>query len=119
MIDAAIRAFDPTHVYTHSSEDSHQDHRNVHAASVVAARNVANLFCYQSPSSTVAYRPNLFVDISNHIDDKLRLVAVYESQTSRRVNLAADLLVATARYWGRYAGYVLAEPLIVFRQRIG
>ena len=71
IIEAAIRAFAPTHVYTHSREDTHQDHRAVHAASVVASRGVANLYGYQSPSSTVEFRPQRFVDISAHIDDKL------------------------------------------------
>jgi hypothetical protein len=28
-----------------------------------------------------------------------------------------DLIVATARYWGRFNGFVLAEPMEVIRQR--
>ena len=37
-------------------------------------------------------------------------------QTALRAYLAPDLIVATARYWGRFAGYGLAEPLEVIRQ---
>jgi LmbE family N-acetylglucosaminyl deacetylase len=116
MIEAVIRAFAPTHVYTHSLQDTHQDHRTVHNATVVAARDVPQLYCYQSPSSTVDFRPQLFVDISAYIDTKLRLIDAHASQVQRRANVQGDLIVATARYWGRYAGYVLAEPLHIVRQ---
>lgn len=116
-IQAVINMVQPTHIYTHSPFDTHQDHRNVHHASMVAARGVGNVFCYQAPSGTVDFRPTLFVDISGFIEHKLRAIGSYESQTSVRAYLAEDLIVATARFWGRYAGYVLAEPLEVVRQR--
>ena len=64
IIEAAIRELHPTHVYTHSLEDTHQDHRAVHAASLVAARGVPNVYCYQTPSSTVEFKPHRFVDIT-------------------------------------------------------
>src|SRR5262249_48999323 len=50
IIEAAIRELQPTHVYTHCVEDTHQDHRAVHTATLVAARGVPNVYCYQSPS---------------------------------------------------------------------
>lgn len=115
IMEAAIRTFRPTHVYTHSRDDTHQDHRAVHAATLVAAREVAHLYCYQSPSSTVDFRPQLFVDISAQIDAKLELIGMHASQVGKRANIQSDLIVATARYWGRYAGYVLAEPMVVVR----
>ncbi|MGA0571282.1 PIG-L family deacetylase [Variovorax sp. VNK109] len=117
VIEDVIRQLRPTHVYTHSQYDSHQDHRNAHHATIVAARDVPNLYCYQSPSSMVEFRPHLFIDISNHIDAKLAAIAAYRSQTSQRAYLKEDLIRATARYWGRFAGYVLAEPMEVVRQR--
>ncbi len=33
--------------------------------------------------------------------------------------LQDDVILATARYWGRYAGHVLAEPMRIIRQRDG
>ncbi|WJF91708.1 response regulator [Paraburkholderia bonniea] len=107
----------PTHVYTHSQFDTHQDHRNTHHASMVAVRTIPNVYCYQAPSATVDFRPNLFIDISAHLDTKLAAIAAYESQTSVRAYLAPDLIQATARYWGRFAGFVLAEPMEIVRQR--
>ncbi len=119
IIQAAIGELRPTHVYTHCAEDTHQDHRAVHAASLVAARGVPNVYCYQAPSSTVEFRPNRFVDITEFIKRKIEAIDAYKSQVERMDALQHDVIVATARYWGRFAGYVLAEPLRIVRQRDG
>lgn len=119
IIQKAIRDLRPTHVYTHCIEDTHQDHRAVHAASLVAARGVPNVYCYQSPSSTVEFRPNRFVDITEYIKPKLQAIAAYKSQVQRMESLQEDVIITTARYWGRFAGYVLAEPMRIVRQRDG
>jgi LmbE family N-acetylglucosaminyl deacetylase len=117
IIQSVIREMNPTHVYTHSLEDTHQDHRAVHAASLVAARGVPNLYCYQTPSSTVEFRPHRFVDITDFIGAKLQAIDAYGSQSERMVALEPDNILATARYWGRFAGYVMAEPMRIVRQR--
>jgi LmbE family N-acetylglucosaminyl deacetylase len=119
IIEGAIRELQPTHVYTHCAEDTHQDHRAVHDATLVAARGVPNVYCYQAPSSTVEFRPNLFVDISSFIKQKIQAIDSYQSQVQRMDALQDDVILATARYWGRYAGYVLAEPMRIVRQRDG
>ena len=119
IIQAAIRKLRPTHVYTHSLEDTHQDHRAVHTASLVAARGVPNVYCYQSPSSTVEFSPNRFVDITDFIKAKLRAIGAYKSQVNRSAMLQDDVILATARYWGRYAGHIMAEPMRIVRQRDG
>ncbi|HTB38572.1 MAG TPA: PIG-L family deacetylase [Reyranella sp.] len=117
IIEAAIRELQATHVYTHSLEDTHQDHRAVHAASLVAARGVPNVYCYQTPSSTVDFKPHRFVDITHVIEKKIDLIGAYKSQVDRMESIQPDVIVSTARYWGRFAGYVLAEPLRIVRQR--
>ncbi len=114
-IEAAIHAFRPTHVYTHSREDTHQDHRAVHTATLVAARRVPHVYAYQSPSSTVEFRPQMFVDISAQMHEKIELIKLHATQVGRRANIEAELIRATARYWGRYAGHVLAEPMMILR----
>jgi LmbE family N-acetylglucosaminyl deacetylase len=119
LIQAAIQKFQPTHVYTHSFEDTHQDHRAAYTATLAAARSVPNVYSYQSPSSTVEFRPHRFVDISDFIEAKLRALGCHKSQVARSASLSDDVIVATARYWGRYAGYVMAEPIRIVRQRAG
>jgi LmbE family N-acetylglucosaminyl deacetylase len=117
IIETAIRELRPTHVYTHSLEDTHQDHRAVHAASLVAARDVPNVYGYQAPSATTEFKPHRFVDITHYIDKKIDLIGTYKSQLDRMESIQPDVILSTARYWGRFAGYVLAEPLSIVRQR--
>ena len=116
IISNAIRDMTPTHIYTHCTEDTHQDHRAVHNASLVAARGVPNVYCYQTPSSTVEFHPNRFVDITDFIKAKLQAIDMYGSQSERMAALEPDNILATARYWGRFAGYIMAEPMRIVRQ---
>ncbi len=115
VISKTVRELDPNIVYTHSEHDLHQDHRAAHQATLVASRLVTNVLCYQSPSSTTAFCPSLYVDIEELIPRKLRLIEAYASQTAKCSYLQPDLIQATARYWGRFAGYRHVEPLEVVR----
>jgi LmbE family N-acetylglucosaminyl deacetylase/ActR/RegA family two-component response regulator len=114
-IKAVIDRVQPTVVYTHTVHDAHQDHRNAFRATLVAARAVRNLFCYQSPSTTVDYKPTQFVSIEDTLERKLEALAAYRTQVTTRQYLTASLIRSTAEYWGRFAGYGLVEPLEVIR----
>ncbi|HET9141714.1 PIG-L deacetylase family protein [Actinophytocola sp.] len=118
LIESVVHAVRPDLVYTHSAQDTHQDHRAVHQAVLVAARSVATVACFQSPSTTMDFRPNRFVDVSAHIRGKLELLACFASQQAIRDYLAEDLVLATARYWSRHAGTPYAEPFEVVRERV-
>lgn len=109
-----LATYSPSVVYTHSNRDTHQDHRAVHEATLVAARGIGSVFCYQAPSTTIDFKPNKFVDVSAQLSRKLEVLAAYPSQAGRAY-LVSDLIESTARYWGRFAGYSLVEPLEVIR----
>ncbi len=115
VIENVIREIQPDVIYTHTGKDNHQDHRNAHLATIVAARKVENVFCYQSPSTTIDFRPTTFTDVNDFMEEKLWLIAQYESQTSKCAYLAKDLIKSTARYWGRFAGNKNVEPFEVIR----
>ncbi|MFG3039396.1 MULTISPECIES: PIG-L deacetylase family protein [unclassified Streptomyces] len=111
-IERAVAEVGPDVVLVHSESDTHQDHRAVHRATLVACRKVTRLACYQSPSATVAYQPNRFVELSEtDVEAKLAAIAAHHSQASRRWYLDEDLLRSTARYWGRFSQTLYAEPL--------
>ena len=116
FIESIVQHVQPTHVYTHSFNDSHQDHRNIYQATVTSCRSVPNLFSYLSPSSTVDFRPSIFISIDNYIDVKLNALAAYTSQSESRPYLQPDMIKATARYWGRFGKYNLVEPMEVIKQ---
>jgi CheY-like chemotaxis protein len=115
LIQRAVEELRPDTLYTHSVNDLHQDHRAVHQASLVAARQVPIVACYQSPSATVAFQPNRFAGVD--IEAKLRLLACYQSQVSTRDYLDPEVVLATARYWSRFGGGRYTEPLEVVRDR--
>ena len=115
-IESVLEEFQPSVIYTHTSHDGHQDHRAVHAATMVAARGVPNVYCYQAPSTTVDFKPSLFVDIEDQMESKLEVIGLFASQSSIRPYLQPDHLRATASYWGRFTDYRIVEPLEVIRR---
>jgi len=119
VIDRVIAEVQPTVVYVHSVNDVHQDHRNVHRATMVAARRVGRLYCYQSPSATIDFRPTYFVAINDQLGRKLKAIETFGSQYSVREYLEPDLIASTARYWSRYCAGNHAEPFEVIRDRAG
>jgi len=104
----------PDRVYTHSAHDRHQDHRAVNSAVQIAARRVPSLWSFQSPSATVAFAPNRFVDVDGFVETKLRMLAAYVSQAHREY-MQPDVVRATARYWARFSPAREVEPLETVR----
>jgi LmbE family N-acetylglucosaminyl deacetylase/CheY-like chemotaxis protein len=114
-IERVIGEVKPTVIYTHSRHDVHQDHRNVHDATLVAARRVPRIYCYQAPSASIDFRPTRFVGVDEWMDRKLEAIGAYSSQVKIRRYLQEDLLRATARYWSRFGTSHNVEPLEVIR----
>ena len=119
VIEAVIAEVQPTIVYTHSVHDVHQDHRNTHRAAMVASRRVGRIYCFQSPSATIEFRPAHFVVIDDYIGRKLKAIDMFGSQVGVRDYLEPDLIASTARYWSRFSSGSHAEPFEVIRDRAG
>jgi len=119
VIEAVIAEVQPTIVYTHSVHDVHQDHRNAHRAAMVASRRVGRIYCFQSPSATIEFRPAHFVVIDDYIGRKLKAIDMFGSQVGVRDYLEPDLIASTARYWSRFCSGSHAEPFEVIRDRAG
>ena len=111
IIEEVVAELQPTIVYTHSVHDLHQDHRNVHRAAMVACRRVGRVYCFQSPSATVDYRPTHFVTVDDYVGRKLKVIDAFGSQAGIRDYLEPELITATARYWARYCDGTLRRAL--------
>jgi LmbE family N-acetylglucosaminyl deacetylase len=116
IIEDVVASCDPDIIYTHSGADTHQDHRNIHFASLVAGRAVAGLYCYGSPSLTNDFRPVRFNDIGDKLNKKLSLLKCFESQ-QHRPYFDPELIIAKAMYWGSVGRWRYAEPLEVIHER--
>lgn len=115
LIDKAVREVNPTIVYMHSDHDLHQDHRAVHAATLLATRSVRTVSCYQSASSTADFRPNRFMNIDGFVEAKTELVSAHKSRVEASRHYALDFVTATARYWSRFGDGDYCEPLEIVR----
>lgn len=116
-IEKVVSEIQPDLIYTHSANDRHQDHRAVNESVQIAARQVAGLWCYQSPSCTVDFRPNRFIDVTGFVDTKLEALGAYESQRHRDY-MQPDMVRATARYWSRFSAAIDVEPLETVRASV-
>ncbi len=115
LIEHVVGEFEPDIVYTHSLHDRHQDHRNTYQATTVATRNVTEIYSYQSPSSTVDFRPSLFIDIVKFFEEKIAVLSAYQSQVAKCPYLDTDAVASAAKYWSRFTNLQLVEPLEVVR----
>jgi LmbE family N-acetylglucosaminyl deacetylase len=115
LVEETIAWVGATRIYSHSAHDRHQDHRNTNAAVMIASRQIPHVYGFQSPSSTIDYRPTRFESIDDYLAQKLALIACHQSQVASRGYLEEDFSVATARYWGRFGISRYAEAFEVLR----
>jgi len=133
-VEAEVAAVQPSVMYTHHGGDLNKDHRVLHQAVVTACRPqmsspVRAIYAYETPSSTEwsstaidgeGFRPTRFVDISRHLEQKLRALACYRSEMrafphSRSI----EGVRALATWRGAMSGYSAAEAFVVVRERVG
>jgi LmbE family N-acetylglucosaminyl deacetylase len=81
-IEFFINKADPDIVITHSAGDTHHDHRAIATATVEAGRFIPNILSYEIPV-TKDFKPQVYYDISDVIDDKIELINIFWSQRSK------------------------------------
>jgi LmbE family N-acetylglucosaminyl deacetylase len=86
-IEYFVHKCHPDIIFTHPLNDYHHDHRAVAECTLEAARNSQNVVAYEIPV-TKDFTPQLYYDISDVIDDKVKLVSVFSSQSGKVFTLA-------------------------------
>jgi LmbE family N-acetylglucosaminyl deacetylase len=69
-------------IYTHSRFDNHHDHRTAAKATMEGARYVPNILSYEMPV-TKYFKPQIYYDISDVLEDKIQLVNIFKSQKDK------------------------------------
>lgn len=118
QIQDAVHELDPEIVFVPSAQDVRESRLNTFQAAEIAAARVQGFYCYQAATTTLEFRPTMFEDISEHLDQKMAALSHYDAQVRGRPHLDPELARATARYWGRFLGYGEVEPLEVIRHTI-
>jgi LmbE family N-acetylglucosaminyl deacetylase len=95
-IESFIDEVDPNVILTHSSGDVHHDHRAVAMATLEAARFYSNILSYEIPL-TKDFEPKVFFDISDVIDEKIKLIRIFWSQQGK-LYLKANAIKGLAEY---------------------
>lgn len=86
-LDKIMDRFKPDIIFTHWPFDTHQDHVNTAKATISAARRYNTIYMYEpiAPSgrSYQAFRPQVYVDISDQIDEKLASLEAHKTELSK------------------------------------
>jgi len=115
QIKDAIHRLKPEVVFTPSLNDVRESRRQAHEATDLSTPQTTSLLCYQAATTTLEFRPTLFEDISDFLDEKMAALTFFQQQVDGRPHLHPDLARAAARYWGRFLGYGEVEPFEVIR----
>lgn len=78
-IEKTLDRVKPDIIFVHYPDDTHQDHRNLAVATISATRYVRNVLFYEGPT-TQNFTPNVYVNICNAFDEKLRALNAHKSQ---------------------------------------
>jgi len=130
-VAALFARIEPERVFVPFVHDLHRDHYEIAYAAQVAARPyrascVKMLAMYETPTEThlrpgeaaMAFVPNEFVDISDHMDAKLAAWSLYASQQLEGHSpRAPEAIAGLASMRGSYIGVRYAEAFqILFRR---
>ena len=81
-IEFVIRNVKADIVFTHSMVDTHHDHKAIAEATIEAGRQVPNILAYEMPV-TKDFKPQVYYDISDVIDNKINLLKLFFSQRDK------------------------------------
>ncbi len=76
-IEEVVGEFQPDVVLAPSAAELHTSRRLVHEATIYGARKVRNLLCYQSPTSSTAFCPTLFMETEAEFSEKQRSISCF------------------------------------------
>jgi N-acetylglucosamine malate deacetylase 1 len=119
LIDEIIHRYQPEAVFTQWIGDSHQDHQALTRAVISASRDLNNLFMYETtiPGGVTenAFRPQLYIDISETLDIKRNALDCFDSQKIRCGDNWIPSIVGRCSYRGYQMNAKYAEAFEVIK----
>ena len=102
-IESVVKKVKPDIVLVNYQEDIHQDHRAVAMAAVSATRYVKEVLFFEVPT-TSNFNPQIFVNIEDVLEDKMKLLGHHASQVDRTRVLDLTIL-ESARSCANFRGF--------------
>lgn len=116
-IEILLKKIKPDVTLIHYGDDTHQDHRALHKATVSATRYIKNVLFFEGPT-TQNFSPSIFVDIQDTIQTKIECLMAHESQVMK-TNIEGlsikDAVLATAVFRGIQGRVQFAEAFVPLR----
>ncbi|MFH0754198.1 MAG: PIG-L deacetylase family protein [Candidatus Omnitrophota bacterium] len=91
LIEGVCAQVRPDEVYVNFPQDSHQDHRALGKAVMSATRYIPRVLFYEDYTS-LDFNPEIFVDISDVIEEKIEVIKLHHSQIKRQHPSRLDIL---------------------------
>jgi LmbE family N-acetylglucosaminyl deacetylase len=119
----------PELIYTHFAGDINRDHRLLAEGVLVAARPysaplVKEILMFETPSSTewsspsltAPFQPNVYVDVSEFLERKIKAFTCYTAEVRQFPHpRSPEALAERARYWGSIVNRRAAEAFVLVR----
>lgn len=131
LVTKYVELYEPDTIFTHNRGDLNIDHRRTCEAVLTSCRpvgkyNVQRIYAFETPSSSEwnydyrnFFRPNVFFDISDTFDAKIRGMACYRTESMVYPHpRSSEALRALAQYRGSNVGFQLAEAFSLLRETV-
>ncbi len=104
FIENVIKKVKPDLIFVHHPDDTHQDHRNTAQSTITATRYIKNVLFYEVPTTIDFSLARVFVDITNHIGEKIKLLEAHKSQVFA-TKIAGLSILDAAKSTAIFRGY--------------
>ncbi len=119
ILDEKIQIYMPDIIFTHWIFDTHQAHEGVAKATITAARRYNNVYMYEpiypAGRSYVAFRPQMYVDISGYEEQKLEALRQHKTEYKKFGEQWIEGSKARAAYRGYEMGKKFGEAFEIVR----
>jgi LmbE family N-acetylglucosaminyl deacetylase len=116
-VAGVVQSIKPDLILTHWAGDPHADHRAVALATLHSARSASGILSYVPnwQSGEELFDGRFYVDISNTLEEKLKVIALYEGENKRTGDAWIDFSRTRAAFIGRTFGTKYAENFVMVR----
>jgi len=102
-IEKVLDKVKPDMVFCNYHDDIHQDHRAIASGSASATRYVKKVLSYEVPT-TRNFQPDVFMDIADVLNDKLKLLKLHSSQV-KKTRVPHLTILESAKSCANFRGY--------------
>lgn len=119
--DTLIEKYKPHSVFTQWVGDSHQEHKRMAEYTfAISRKNNFNVYMFEGviPGGLTekSFRPQLFIDITEYMDKKIKAIGFHKSQTRKNGKWWLEGLRGRAMYRGYQCNAKYAESFEIIKQ---